>query len=71
MLMGTKKEADEEGLEASVGSEEWEGVNGETGVNGEVVREAMEKWRGKMMWKTGAWALGWGVAMVGLWGDGF
>ena len=39
-------------------------------VNGEALREGMEKWRGKMGVKAGIWGLAWGVSMPGLWGDG-
>ena len=49
--------------------EEWE-VEGSVGsLNGEVVREGMEKWRGKMMGRTAVWGIGWLVTVVGLWGD--
>jgi len=58
-----RKEADDEGLE------EWEVEEGS--VNGEVLREGMEKWRGKMGWRAGIWGLAWGVAVVGIWGDRF
>jgi len=58
-----RKETDDEGLE------EWEVEEGS--VNGEVLREGMEKWRGKMGWRAGIWGLAWGVAVVGIWGDRF
>ncbi len=58
-----RKEADDEGLE------EWEVEEGS--VNGEVLREGMEKWRGMMGWRAGIWGLAWGVAVVGIWGDRF
>ena len=39
-------------------------------VNGEAVREGMEKWQGKMVLRTGFWGLAWVLCTVGLWGDG-
>lgn len=39
-------------------------------VNGEAVREGMEKWRGKMVGRMAVWGLGWLVTVIGLWGDG-
>ena len=56
--------------------EEWEveggkgGAGGSGGVNGEAVREGMEKWRGKMVGRAVVWGVGWVVTVVGLWGDG-
>ncbi|KAL6718678.1 hypothetical protein ACLMJK_002912 [Lecanora helva] len=67
----------------SSSDEEWEVENGgsmsrskfagknETELNGEVVREAMEKWRKTQAGKAMVWGLGWVVCVVGLWGDGF
>lgn len=39
-------------------------------LNGEVVRDGMERWRGKMMARGATFAVGWVVSVVGLWGDG-
>lgn len=39
-------------------------------LNGEAVREGMEKWRGKMLGRMAVWGVGWLVTVVGLWGDG-
>ncbi|KAM0804203.1 hypothetical protein BDR22DRAFT_960313 [Usnea florida] len=51
--------------------EEWEVEGGSAGgMNGEAVREGMEKWRGKMLGRTWVWGVGWLVTVVGLWGDG-
>lgn len=57
--------------------EEWEvegsgdgGDGGSGGVNGEAVREGMERWGGKMLGRTAVWGVGWLVTVVGLWGDG-
>lgn len=50
--------------------EEWMATADEGSVNGEVVREGMEGWRAKQAWKAGIWGLGWGMAVVGVWGDG-
>ena len=51
--------------------EEWEVEGASTGgLNGEAVREGMEKWRGKMVGRTVVWGVGWLVTVVGLWGDG-
>lgn len=51
--------------------EEWEVEGASTGsLNGEAVREGMEKWRGKMVGRTAVWGVGWLVTVVGLWGDG-
>lgn len=46
--------------------EEWE----VEGMNGEVLREGMEAWRSRQMIRTGIWGLGWGMCVLGLWGDG-
>lgn len=40
-------------------------------VNGEVVREEMEGWRWVQGIRGGLWAVGWGMSIVGIWGDGF
>ena len=61
-----KDSGSDDGLE---GMEDWEVEDGV--VNGEALREGMEKWRGKMGYKTGIWGLAWGVSMVGIWGDRF
>lgn len=56
--------------------EEWEveGAGGAAssggGLNGEAVREGMERWKGKMVGRTAVWGVGWLVTVVGLWGDG-
>ncbi|CAF9937165.1 MAG: hypothetical protein HETSPECPRED_010582 [Heterodermia speciosa] len=62
--MKRKDVGSDDGLE---GMEEWEVEDG--GVNGEALREGMEKWRGKMGVKAGIWGLAWGISIVGLWGD--
>ncbi len=51
--------------------EEWE-VEGDGGMNmnGEAVREGMERWRGRMVGRMAVWGVGWLVTVVGLWGDG-
>ena len=46
-------------------------VEEEEEVNGEVVREEMEGWRWGQGLRAGVWALGWGMSVVGIWGDGF
>lgn len=53
--------------------EEWEVEGGRSGggVNGEVVREGMEEWRGRMVERGVVWAVGWAVTVVGIWGDRF
>lgn len=59
--------------------EEWEvegeggsrGGSGSGGMNGEAVREGMEKWRMKMVEMGAVWGVGWLVTVVGLWGDRF
>ena len=38
-------------------------------VNGEVVRREMEGWGRRMGLRAAAWAIGWGVGLVGVWGD--
>ena len=48
---------------------EYEGDNGGE-VNGEAVREGMQRWRLGEMVKGGCWAMGWGMATIGIWGDG-
>ncbi len=57
------------------GDEEWEveggSVQGEKGLNGEVVREGMERWRGVQVGRTVVFGVGWVVTVVGLWGDRF
>ena len=54
--------------------EEWEvegdGSGSGEGVNGEAVREGMERWRAQMVGRTAVWGVGWAVTVVGLWGDG-
>ena len=39
-------------------------------LNGEVVREGMERWRGKQVLRGVGFAIAWGISVVGLWGDG-
>ncbi len=39
-------------------------------LNGEVVREGMERWRGRQVLRGVGFAVAWGVSVVGLWGDG-
>ena len=51
------------GLEAMEGDEEE--------VNGEVVREGMERWRTSVGMRGAVWGTGWVMGMVGLWGDRF
>ncbi|MCJ1296575.1 hypothetical protein MMC34_008141 [Xylographa carneopallida] len=56
----------EEGRSAS-----WAKARAESGeVNGEVVREEMEGWRWGQVLRGGLWAVGWGMSVVGIWGDG-
>lgn len=55
---------------------EWEVEDSEAAgkvgeVNGEVLRDGMEAWRGRQMVKTAVWGLGWMMSIVGIWGDGF
>jgi hypothetical protein len=45
-----------------------EGLN--VDVNGEVVREDMERWRVGQYARAGVWGVGWCMGLVGLWGDG-
>lgn len=40
------------------------------GVNGEAVREGIERWRARQGWKAAVWGVGWGLAVLGIWGDG-
>jgi len=40
-------------------------------LNGESVREGMERWRGVQVGRTVAFGVGWVVSVVGLWGDRF
>lgn len=53
--------------------EEWEveGEGGNGGMNGEAVREGMEKWRMRMVERGAVWGVGWLITVVGLWGDRF
>lgn len=46
--------------------EEWE----VEGMNGEVLKEGMETWRGRQILRTGIWGFGWAMCVLGLWGDG-
>ena len=39
-------------------------------LNGEVVREGMERWRGRQLLRGVGFAVAWGISVVGLWGDG-
>ena len=52
------------------GDEEWEVEGGRGGLNGEVLREGMERWRGRLVGSGVVWGVGWVVSVVGLWGDG-
>ncbi len=53
------------------GDEDWEVEGASTGsLNGEAVREGMERWRGKQIRRGVAFAGAWIVTVVGLWGDG-
>lgn len=53
------------------GDEDWEIEGASTGsLNGEAVREGMERWRGKQVRRGVAFAGAWIVTIVGLWGDG-
>lgn len=45
-----------------------EGKDGEE-MNGEVVRERMEAWQWNQVLKTGIWGVGFGMSVVGIWGD--
>lgn len=69
---GKRKGVSEErrGRGTQVEDEEWELEGEGEGVNGEVLREGMEGWRGRQMVKGAVWGLAWGVSVVGLWGDG-
>ncbi|MCJ1379271.1 hypothetical protein MMC17_002372 [Xylographa soralifera] len=52
-------------------SSSWARARAESGeVNGEVVREEMEGWRWGQVLRGGVWAVGWGMSVVGIWGDG-
>lgn len=57
----------------SSGEDDWEveGARSGEGLNGEVVRDGMEKWRGRMVGRTVVWGVGWALAMVGIWGDAY
>lgn len=69
------------GSESASGDEEWEVADGngnggseakgKAELNGEVVREGMERWRGLQVGRAVAFGVGWAVSVVGLWGDGF
>ena len=39
-------------------------------LNGEVVREGRERWRGRQLLRGVGFAVAWGISVVGLWGDG-
>lgn len=56
------------------GEEDWEvemeNAASTGSLNGEVVREGMERWRGKQALRGVGFAVAWGVSVVGLWGDG-
>ena len=45
--------------------------NDEEGVNGEKVREGMERWRSAQGVRGCVAGLGWVMCLVGIWGDGF
>lgn len=78
LVVGTKKDAEDDNGNGSTSdklSESWDVEAGnmtpeEEEVNGEAVREGMEKWQGKMMLRTGFWGLAWMLCTVGIWGDG-
>lgn len=53
------------------GGEGRESRRGMEEVNGEVVREEMEAWRWGQAVRSAVWGLGWGMSVVGIWGDGF
>ncbi|MCJ1353757.1 MAG: hypothetical protein MMC33_003744 [Icmadophila ericetorum] len=40
-------------------------------INGESVKEEMEHWRRVQMVRGGVWGLGFGMSIVGLWGDAY
>ena len=56
------------------GEEEWEvemeNAASTGSLNGEVVREGMERWEGRQVLRGVGFAVAWGVSVVGLWGDG-
>lgn len=39
------------------------------GLNGEVLRDGMDRWRKRMGGKAVVWGLGWVLSVIGLWGD--
>lgn len=43
--------------------------NGEKGVNGEELRSGLEGWERSSWVETGVYGLGFGMGVVGLWGD--
>lgn len=53
------------GKKGEEGIEEWD----VDGVNGEVVRDGMEAWRGRQVARTAVWGVGWMMSVVGIWGD--
>ena len=69
---GGSEEGNGNGSES--GEEEWEvemeNAASTGSLNGEVVREGMERWRGRQMLRGVGFAVAWGVSVVGLWGDG-
>ena len=40
-----------------------------TTLNGEVIRESMAQCRKRQGIKAAVWGIGWGMSIVGLWGD--
>ena len=40
-------------------------------INGEMVREGMERWRAAQWARTGVAGMGFAMSVVGIWGDGF
>ena len=47
---------------------DYEMIEGED-VNGEVVRDGMENWKGRMRVRGGVWGIGWAMCVLGIWGD--
>lgn len=67
-----RKDAERERTLETGRSPEWARARAESGdVNGEAVREEMEGWSRGQVLRAGAWALAWGMSVVGIWGDGY